>query len=160
MGKLVHTQLSALVGDIEQISHQAQPFPFRNADGVIQMGIDGTVIQRTAQGATRGSAVGGVVGAERYFTSVMVARVRKQVVDRNPRLEVHGRTDSEALRVVSTQGIAYEAIRQVVNVCVQDTRDKLLSKEIEVATGEIEERADVRIVLAVVIAERTLVVAN
>src|SRR5215831_14540267 len=46
-----------------------------------------------------------------------------------------------------------------MDVRVQYARDKLLAEEVEVPAGEVEQRADVGIVLTVVITERTLVVA-
>ena len=85
--------------------------------------------------------------------------MRKQIIDRDAGLEVHAAAHGKPPHVVSTQRVAHEAVHQVVNVRVQNARHELLPQEVEVSAGEVKQRTDVRIVLTVVVAERTLVIA-
>src|SRR5882672_10000944 len=157
---LIDSQLRALVADVEQVSNQTQVLPFGDADGIVNVSIHAAKIRGAAQRAARGGAVRSVVRAERNLTSVLVSRMRVQVVDRNTRLEVDRAADREAFGVVAAKRVADEAIRQVTNIRVQHAGHELLSEQVEIAAGKVKQRADVRIILAVVIAERTFVVAK
>src|SRR6185369_11749023 len=100
------------------------------------------------------------IGADRDLTRVLVSRVRKQVVDRDTRLEVHGGAHGEALHVVVSKRVAHKAVRQVTDVSVEHARAELTTEQVELTLREVKQRADVRVVLAVVITERTFVVAE
>src|SRR5215813_1656523 len=87
--KLIHAQQRLAVGEVEQVSSQADACPFRNPDWIIHVVVDATPVIGSAQRAASRSAVGGVVGAEWNFTGILVSRVREQVVDGGPGLEVY-----------------------------------------------------------------------
>src|SRR5438067_2478298 len=103
------------------------------------MQIHAAVVMRAAQRATRRSAVGRVVGAERHFASVGVDRVRKQVVNGNASLEVHRSAQGQALHAAVSKRVAHEAVRKVTNVSIQDARSELLPEQIEGSLGEVEQ---------------------
>ena len=160
LSELIDSQLRALVADVEQVSDQAEPLPFRNPDRVVDVTVDAAPVRRPAQRAARGGAVRSVVRAERNLTTVLVSRVREQIVDGDTRLEVNRAADREAFGMVAAKRVAHKAVRQMTNVRVQHARYKLLTQEVEVSAREVKQRADVRIVLAVIVAERTFVVAQ
>src|SRR6516165_2293684 len=109
--KLIEAQLGLVVGDVEQVSTNAQTRSFGNPDRIVHVVVDTAEVRRTAQRTARRGAINRVVRAERNFACVGVDRVRVQVVDRDARLEVHRAPHRQPLGMVAAEGVADESVR-------------------------------------------------
>src|SRR5262245_59147229 len=100
--------------------------------------------------------------ADRNFTRIQVDRMREKLADRNPALHVDVGADIQALKqldVAAAELIAAVDVDDVAAVGVERPDGELVAEQVEVAGGEVEQRADARVGLTVVIAQVTLEVA-
>src|ERR1043166_1630575 len=84
--------------------------------------------------------------ADRDLTCVQVCRVRIQLIDRNSGLKMHIEAEIQAVErmpptVFSEHVIAVD-VDDVATVAIERTDGKLVAQQAEIASDEIEQRAD------------------
>src|SRR5262249_40666475 len=101
--------------------------------------------------------------AHRDLAGCGVNRMSKVLADRHSRLHVNARAQIQTLQAASealvAQGVAAVDVGDVPAVGVERADGELVAEQIELAGREVEQRADGRVGLAVVVAEMSLEVA-
>src|SRR5947209_6666804 len=110
------------------------------------------------RGANRGAAKY-AASADWDFTRVEIHGMVCQNADGRAALDARSRADGQALEHAAIKGVAEERIDYVVAVSVQRAYLELITQHVEQARREVEQRADARIGLAVIVAESTFVVS-
>src|SRR5215813_3629781 len=138
------------VSDVEQVGQQVNRPTFRQLVGVFRVEVDSARERHAPLAAT---------AADGHFALVAVHRVVGKFTDRRSAEGADAGPQRQALESAVLPGIAAEEVDDLMPFCVQRADSKLVAQKAHHALGEIKQRADTRVGLAVVIAERAFVVS-
>ena len=146
------------VEDVEKVGNEAELHPLVNVIRIIGVKIEPDIRWGSSFRATT---------SNRHFTSVAIDGMGQQFADWHAGLKMHRWSNSETTKFLAertefvlSELIAGEDINYMPAISIEWSNLELISKQVEVTGSEIEQRADTRIGLTVVISKMPFVVST
>jgi len=146
------------VEDVEKVGNETELHPLVNVIRIIGVKIEPDIGWGSSFRSTT---------SNRHFTSVAIDGMGQQLADWHAGLKMHRWSNSEATKFLAerteflfTELIAGEDINYMPAISIEWSNLELVSEQIEITGSEIEQRADTRIGLTVVISKMPFVVTT
>ena len=146
------------VEDVEEVSNEAELHPLVNVIRIIGVKIEPDIRWGSSLRSTTSNG---------HFTSVPIDGMGQQFTDWHAGLKVYRWSNSQATKFAAeitelllSELVTREDINYVPAISIEWSNLELISKQVEVTGSEIEQRADARIGLTVVISKMPFVVST